>query len=283
MKLILRAFAAVLLVGFACSIPEGRAQGMNHDGSSVEQKQRMIVLTDIGAEVDDTESTVRLVLYSDVIDIEGLVATTSTWKRTSVSPELIHQVIEAYGKVHANLIQHDPSYPSAEALHALVKHGIAEYGMKGVGAGKDTEGSDWIIRSLETRRHVRCGSRSGEAPILWHRRCTSSVPPKRLLKLSTWLRSSGSIPSPTRTTAVRGFGRTSRTCSTSLLRAETIFLQRGPASTASSPESTTRRSATNGSPNTFSRGMGRLELCIRTLHTGWRATRLPGSDSYPMA
>ena len=109
----------------------------------------MIVLTDIGAEVDDTESTVRLVLYSDMIDIEGLIATTSTWKRTSVSPELIHEVIRAYGKVHPNLIQHDPSYPSAGRLDALVKHGIAEYGMKGVGAGKDSEGSDWIIRTLE--------------------------------------------------------------------------------------------------------------------------------------
>jgi hypothetical protein len=30
-----------------------------------------------------------------------------------------------------------------------VKHGLAEYGMKGVGPGKDSEGSDWIIRTLE--------------------------------------------------------------------------------------------------------------------------------------
>jgi hypothetical protein len=30
-----------------------------------------------------------------------------------------------------------------------VKHGRAEYGMNGVGPGKDSEGSDWIIRTLE--------------------------------------------------------------------------------------------------------------------------------------
>jgi hypothetical protein len=30
-----------------------------------------------------------------------------------------------------------------------VKHGAAEYGMNGVGPGKDSEGSDWIIRTLE--------------------------------------------------------------------------------------------------------------------------------------
>jgi len=108
----------------------------------------MIVLTDIGAEADDTESMVRLLLYSDVIDIQGLIATTSVW-RPAPQPELIQKVIRAYGKVHGNLLKHDAAYPSAEALNALVKQGIAEYGMKGVGAGKDSEGSEWILRKLE--------------------------------------------------------------------------------------------------------------------------------------
>jgi hypothetical protein len=117
--------------------------------TSHNQPHRMIVLTDIGAEVDDTESMVRLLLYSDLIDIQGLIATTSTWKRTSVSPELIQDVIRAYSQVHGNLVKHDPNYPPAEALQVLVKHGLAEYGMKGVGAGKDSEGSEWIIRTLE--------------------------------------------------------------------------------------------------------------------------------------
>jgi hypothetical protein len=117
--------------------------------ASTLQKQRVIILTDIGAEVDDTESMVRLLLYSDVIDIEGLIATTSTWKRTSVSPDLIERVIKAYGQVRPSLIQHDPAYPTAETLQALVKHGRPEYGMTGVGAGKDSDGSEWIIRTLE--------------------------------------------------------------------------------------------------------------------------------------
>ena len=50
----------------------------------------------------------------------------------------------------ANLVKHDPNYPPAEALEALVKRGRAEYGMSGVGPGKDSEGSDWIIRTLES-------------------------------------------------------------------------------------------------------------------------------------
>lgn len=122
---------------------------MHNRPASGVHKQRVIILTDIGAEVDDTESLVRLLLYSDVIDIEGLIATTSTWKRTSVSPEMIRAVIGAYSKVHANLVKHDADYPPAEALEALVKRGRAEYGMQGVGASKDSEGSDWIIQTLE--------------------------------------------------------------------------------------------------------------------------------------
>lgn len=138
----------VLLFGLSQAAYAQAGAAHQFPGSAI-QKQRLIVLTDIGAEVDDTESTVRLLLYSDVIDIDGLVATTSTWKRTSVSPDLIQNVIQAYSKVHGNLLQHDPRYPAAEALRALVKRGIAEYGMQGVGPGKDSEGSEWIIRTLE--------------------------------------------------------------------------------------------------------------------------------------
>ena len=119
------------------------------NSASSNKPHRMIVLTDIGAEVDDTESMVRLLLYSDLIDIQGLIATTSTWKRTSVSPELIEEVIRAYSQVHGNLVKHDANYPPAEVLQALVKHGLAEYGMKGVGPGKDSEGSEWIISTLQ--------------------------------------------------------------------------------------------------------------------------------------
>lgn len=112
-------------------------------------RHRLIVLSDIGADPDDTESMVRLMLYSDDIDIEGLIATTSVWKRTSVSPNRIRAVIHAYGKVQPNLLKHDPHYPAAAMLDALVKSGLPEYGMAGVGAGKNSQGSDWIIRELE--------------------------------------------------------------------------------------------------------------------------------------
>jgi hypothetical protein len=138
--------AAIIGLGLTTLLP---AAVTSDTAPAASKPHRLIVLTDIGAEVDDTESMVRLLLYSDVINIQGLVATTSTWKRTSVSPELIQDVIAAYSKVHGNLVKHDASYPSAESLRSLVKSGVPAYGMAGVGAGKDSEGSDWIIRTLD--------------------------------------------------------------------------------------------------------------------------------------
>ena len=111
--------------------------------------QRMIVLTDIENEPDDTESMVRLMLYSNVIDLQGLIATTSVHMKTRVAPESIRRVINAYGQVRANLLKHEPGYPEAAALLALVKQGPVEYGMKAVGPGKDSEGSAWIIKVLD--------------------------------------------------------------------------------------------------------------------------------------
>ena len=118
-----------------------------HAGQKV--KNRVVVLTDIEADPDDSQSLVRLLLYANEIDIKGLVATTSVWKKTSVAPESIKEVVRAYGEVHANLEKHAPGYPEAQALLPLVKQGLPKYGLLGVGEGQDSEGSDWIIKVLE--------------------------------------------------------------------------------------------------------------------------------------
>ncbi|HVZ63629.1 MAG TPA: nucleoside hydrolase-like domain-containing protein [Lacunisphaera sp.] len=110
---------------------------------------RLVVLTDIENEPDDTESMVRLLLYSNVIDLQGLVATTSTHLRDRIAPESIRHVIDAYAKVRDNLLRHEPGFPTAATLQSLVKSGQAEYGLAAVGAGKDSEGSDWIIHVLD--------------------------------------------------------------------------------------------------------------------------------------
>jgi hypothetical protein len=112
-------------------------------------RHRLVVLTDIEADPDDSQTLVRLLLYSNEIDIEGLIATTSTHQRERVAPETVHRIIDAYAKVQPNLLRHDPGFPGADHLHAIVKQGLPVYGMEAVGKGHDSEGSEWIIRILE--------------------------------------------------------------------------------------------------------------------------------------
>jgi hypothetical protein len=113
------------------------------------EKHRMIVLTDIEADPDDTQTLVRLLLYANQIDIKGIIATTSTHMRDQVHPESIRKVIEAYEQVSDNLNTHESGFPAASRLQEFVKEGPAVYGMDGVGEGKSSEGSDWIIKVLE--------------------------------------------------------------------------------------------------------------------------------------
>jgi hypothetical protein len=114
-----------------------------------DDKRRVLVLTDIGNEPDDSESFVRFLLYANGFDVEGLVATTSTWQRGRVQPQLMRERIDAYAKVLPNLRRHAEGYPDAQVLHAVVREGASGYGMGAVGAGKDTPGSRRIIEVVQ--------------------------------------------------------------------------------------------------------------------------------------
>ena len=111
MKLIRQMFccAALLLVGIV------HAQ---------EAKHRVLVLTDIENEPDDTQSMIRFLTYSNQWDIEGLVATTSIHQQKRVAPEKIKQLIEAYRTVRPNLLLHEKGYPEADYLISITKSKI---------------------------------------------------------------------------------------------------------------------------------------------------------------
>lgn len=135
--------AVVFFLLFSLTLPSLMGQTI--------KKNRVIILSDIEADPDDTQSFVRLLLYANQIDIKGMIATTSCWKKTSIAPESIVKIIQAYGKIQPNLLKHEAGFPKAEELLALVKKGLPLYGMLGVGQGKDSEGSDWIIKVLEEK------------------------------------------------------------------------------------------------------------------------------------
>ena len=113
------------------------------------EKLRVLVLTDIEADPDDTQSLIRFLLYSNQWDVEGLVATTSIHQKSRVAPESILKVLDAYKKVQPNLLKHEKGFPIYDDLRSKVRKGLAVYGMEGVGEGKDSEGSALIVKALE--------------------------------------------------------------------------------------------------------------------------------------
>ena len=110
-------------------------------------RPRIIVMTDIANEPDDQMSLVRFLVYSNQFDVEGIVATTSTWLKTAPRPDVILSVLDAYQQVQPNLLTHAPGFPAAADLKKLVAAGQPGYGMAAVGADKTTPGAELILRA----------------------------------------------------------------------------------------------------------------------------------------
>jgi len=110
---------------------------------------RVIIISDIGNEPDDQMSLVRLLLYSNELDIEGLIATTSTWQKTATHPETMRALIAAYGQVRPNLLLHAKGWPEASELATHVYAGQTAYGMAATGTGKTSDGAQAIIHAAE--------------------------------------------------------------------------------------------------------------------------------------
>ena len=110
---------------------------------------RLLVLTDIGNEPDDQMSMVRLLLYSNEIDIAGLIATTSTWQRDRVQPEIIGKVVAAYAQARPNLMKHSTFWPDAPVLLTLIKPGQGGFGMAAVGPDKLSPGARAILEAAD--------------------------------------------------------------------------------------------------------------------------------------
>jgi hypothetical protein len=121
--------------------------------ASAQSNPRLIILTDIGGDPDDQQAMVRLMLYCNEFDVEGLIATASgtpgELKERITQPRLIREIVEAYGRVRESLRRHDPRYPPAGQLLAVIKEGNPNRGLEAIGEGKDTEGSRWIIECAD--------------------------------------------------------------------------------------------------------------------------------------
>jgi hypothetical protein len=111
------------------------------------EKPRVIVTTD--GEIDDQCSMVRFLLYANEWDIEGIILSSSQYhwqgRRSWSGDDWVQPYLEAYAKVHPNLIKHDPRYPTAEFLRSrtLLGNVKAEGEMDEI-----TSGSQRIVQVL---------------------------------------------------------------------------------------------------------------------------------------
>jgi hypothetical protein len=140
----LAAGAALLVGSLSMGAPRHPAQVDDFGG-----RPRVMVLSDIGNEPDDQMSLVRLLVYSNELEIEGLVATTSVWQKTAIHPETMRKLVDAYGQARPNLLLHAKGWPVANELSRHVFSGQTGYGMGATGVGKTSEGAKALISAAD--------------------------------------------------------------------------------------------------------------------------------------
>ena len=129
------------------------------------QRPRVIIETDAGGDPDDEQSLVRFLLYSNDLDVEGIIANRGVARegenrnseRTGLG--IVRRQLNAYRECYPLLVKHDPRYPKAEQLWQRTVPGYA-----------DTEEGVNLILGAVDRRDPRpvwfCnwGTDNGSAP-----------------------------------------------------------------------------------------------------------------------
>jgi hypothetical protein len=122
-------------------------------GLGAAERPRLAVLTDIGGDPDDQQSMIRLMVYANEFDVELLIAsaagTRGELKESITRPDLIRQIVDAYGQVLPNLRRYGEGWPSAAALRARVMSGNHLRGREYIGARHDTAASRALVERID--------------------------------------------------------------------------------------------------------------------------------------
>lgn len=137
----MKSFFALLFVLFTLSICQAQQPEL----------KRTIITTD--GEIDDVDTFIRMLLYSNEFELQGLIYSSSMWhykgdgKGTRFTSEMdwtkrlygertdlrwpgtkwIEDLLEGYAQVYPNLIQHSNTYPSPEKLSGLISIGNIDF------------------------------------------------------------------------------------------------------------------------------------------------------------
>jgi hypothetical protein len=115
-------------------------------------RHRVIISSDIGGtDPDDFQSLVHVLVYADVLEIEGLISSPFDNGRK----EDILRVIDAYERDYENLRSYSDKYPTPAELRAITRQGETERAPY-AGVRRSTEGSEWI---------VQCARRDDQRPL----------------------------------------------------------------------------------------------------------------------
>ena len=125
------------------------APGAPSAGTTPTARPRTIITAD--PELDDLNSMIRLLLFSNEIEIEGLVYASSRfhWRgdgagtafflpereydepqtswRWAPGERFIDDAVDAYAEVYDNLVVHDPRYPDPAHLRSLIREGNVDF------------------------------------------------------------------------------------------------------------------------------------------------------------
>ncbi|MBP8156268.1 MAG: DUF1593 domain-containing protein [Leadbetterella sp.] len=157
----------LLIIGFILFVAMNLCQAQN--GNLMSNKPRTIITTD--GELDDVDSFIRMLLYSNEYKVEGLIVSSSQWhykgdgKGTKFTSEMemtkkmygertelrwpgeqwIYDLVDAYGKVYPNLVKHSKDFPTHKYLRDRIRIGNIDFEGE---MEKDTDGSDFIKAKL---------------------------------------------------------------------------------------------------------------------------------------
>lgn len=97
--------------------------------SAGQRPLRVVVETDAGGDPDDEQSLVRFLLYANEFDVVAIIANrpkarngeNKNSERTGLG--IVRRMVHAYGECYPRLREHDPRYPTPEALLARTVSG----------------------------------------------------------------------------------------------------------------------------------------------------------------
>lgn len=114
-------------------------------GALAGERPRVIVSTDIGgSDPDDFQSLVHLLVYADVLDLEGLISSPPGKGRR----QHLLEAIDAYEQDYPQLKRHSADYPAPQSLRAISVQG-AILPAPAAGYTEPTEGSRLLIERAQ--------------------------------------------------------------------------------------------------------------------------------------